>query len=198
MNFRKYRFCILLLLIIPYTSQAQFLSQKDKYWIYRERLKNFMVRSQGTAEKGRDIPASYRDKSDKLSWSDTPWMIGYWMGTLAMEYQLLRNAGFGSTSPEVMQTKEDLYGAIQSINRLDWEAEESWDDNGCNKCPNSGNIYTPCPENINGFLIADDIPMDFSEVQSIIDGLNEGLVPTRRLHGKMYFFCFYRIFNSRS
>ncbi len=139
-----------------------------------------MVRSNGAVCKGCDIPAVGRENNgtpivgaDKLGWADTPWMIGYWIGTLAMEYQLLIQSGLSSTSPQVMQTKEDLYGAIQSINRLDWEAEESW---GCSYC---GNSYTPCPGNINGFLIRDDVPTDFSQVQSIIDGLNDGLVPPR-------------------
>lgn len=156
--------------------QYSFNKEKDKYWIYRERLKNFMVRSNGTNCKGCDILAEKRDKininppkPETVSWADSPWMIGYWMGTLAMEYKLLIQSGLSTNSPEVMQTKQDLYGAIQSINRLDWEAEESW---GCSLC-GSG----PCPLNINGFMIDDDIPNDFSQVQNIIDGLNDGLVP---------------------
>ena len=172
----------ILLSVVAFSSFAQysFQREKDKYWIYRERLKNFMVSSNGTGCKGCDIPAVGRENdgtpivgTDRIGWADTPWFIGYWMGTLAMEYKLLKQSGLSSTSPEVMQTKEDLYGVIQSVNRLDWEAEESW---GCSHC---GNSYTPCPGNINGFLIADDIPNDFSQVQSIIDGLNEGLVPPK-------------------
>lgn len=172
-----------LLLVVHLTLQAQFSSQKEKYWIYRERLKNFMVSSHGAVCKGCDIPARDRKNNtvtaitgaDPLKWADSPWFTGYWIGTLAMEYKLLTDAGLSSTSTEVMQTKEDLYGAIQSINRLDWEAEVSWDNSlGCNNCNDNIN---PCIENLNGFLISDDIPMDFSQVQTIIDGLNEGLVP---------------------
>lgn len=175
----KHSLCILLLLIIPFSvySQYSFQKEKDKYWVYRERLKNFMVSSNGAAEcKGCDMPATGRDRSyldsnnqltvsPMVRWGDAPWMLGYWIGNLAMEYQLLTQSGLSSTSPEVMQTKKDLYGAIQSINRLDGEAEVSW---GC-----SGTFQ----ENINGFLLADNVPGDFSQVQSIIDGLNEGLVP---------------------
>src|SRR3989304_4246513 len=150
--------------------QYSFDKEKNKYWIYRERLKTLMV--SGNC-KGCDIPAGSRSNDDGiLSWADSPWMIGYWIGTLAMEYKLLTDAGLSSASPEVMKTKEDLYNAIQSINRLDWEAEQSW---GCSHCGN--NSVGPCPGNINGFLLNDDAPSDFSQVLSIIDGLNEGLVP---------------------
>lgn len=156
----------LLFILISLSSLGQYSFDKEKYWIYRERLKNFMVRSHGTACAGCDNPALNRQKNDVLYWGDSPWMIGYWMGTLAMEYRLLRNAGFPSSSPEVMQTKEDLYGVIQSINRLDGKAEISF------------NCATEfLPENINGFLISDDVPANFAEDQSIIDGLNDGLVP---------------------
>lgn len=184
----KFFFTFTLFTVISTSSIAQFSihKEKNKYWIYRERLKNFMVFGKGTSCKGCDIIADKRDKKEdgapfesRLSWNDSPWFIGYWIGTLAMEYQLLTNSGLSSTSPEVMQTKEDLYGAIQSINRLDWEAEESW---GCSNCIDPDepeHIYFPCPGNINGFLIVDDVPSDFSQAQDIIDGLNEGLVPPR-------------------
>ncbi|MGB4850610.1 MAG: PKD domain-containing protein [Saprospiraceae bacterium] len=163
---------------ISFSSFAQysFQKEKEKYWVYRERLKNFMVRSHGGVCKGCDIIANGRDNYnpdvDVINWADTPWFIGYWIGTLAMEYQLLTAAGLSSTSIEVMQTKEDLYAAIQSINRLDWEAEISW---GCSQC--GGNPASPCPQNLNGFILDDDIPSDFSQIQSIVDQLNEGLVP---------------------
>lgn len=176
----------ILLSIVAISSFAQysFQKEKDKYWIYRERLKNFMVRYNGTVCKGCDILAEGREKTSrdqygnetgpaKLDWADTPWFIGYWVGTLAMEYKLLKSACDQGNSEEACaqldKTREDIYGAIQSINRLDWEAEESW---GCSSCSDG-----PCSANINGFLIRDDIPSDFSQVPSIIDQLNEGLVP---------------------
>lgn len=168
----KYIFCIILtLFFLPSFGQYSFNKEKDKYWIYRECLKNFMVTGNC---KGCDIPSQKRDKAsppkiETLSWADSPWMIGYWMGTLAMEYKLLIQSGLSSNSPEVMKTKQDLYRAIESVNRLDYEAEVSW---GCSPCG-----YSPCLQNINGFLLNDDVPCDFSQLQHIIDGLNDGLVP---------------------
>ena len=49
--------------IISFSSfgQYSFDKEKDKYWIYRERLKNFMVSSNGVVCKGCDIIADSRD-----------------------------------------------------------------------------------------------------------------------------------------
>lgn len=177
-------FLFLLISSSSVNAQYYFPKEKAKYWLYRERLKNFMVRSNGETCVGCDIPAVTKDAvgtaivgPDKIGWADTPWFLGYWMGTLAMEYQLLTNAGYSSTSPEVMQTKADLYGAIQAANRLDYEAEESWSRGINPACSPCGNQYQPCKANLNGFLLDDDIPSNFAQVQSIIDQLNGGLVP---------------------
>ncbi|HKZ67901.1 MAG TPA: hypothetical protein VJ111_16155 [Chitinophagaceae bacterium] len=63
----KHSFYLLLLLIIPISVPAQysFQKEKDKYWIYRERLKNFMVSSNGTVCKGCDIPSDSRGDGKK-------------------------------------------------------------------------------------------------------------------------------------
>ena len=93
---RNFIICISFL-IISFSSFAQydFYKEKGKYWVYRERIKNFVVSGDC---KGSGIPANGRDNgiADKdhindgmLGWSDSPWDIGYWMGTLAMEYDLL-------------------------------------------------------------------------------------------------------------
>ena len=119
---------------------------------------------------GYDIPARKRNADDEIVWSDEARMIGYYISTLAMEYDLLVKSGFASNSPEVMQTKKELFFAIEAINRLDWEAEQSWN---CSECIGSG--Y--CPENINGFMIRDDVPDYFAINQMYIDKLNESWMP---------------------
>ncbi len=115
---------LFLLLILLYCN-AQY-ANLEKYWIYRERLKDFMV---GSGDKGCSIPFN-RDPGDSssnnepyIATGDAPWMIGYWIGTLALEYDMLSHNGYN-----VSQTKQDLYYAIEAINRLDYEAEISW---GC-------------------------------------------------------------------
>jgi hypothetical protein len=170
-------FFLVLISALPANAQYSFPKEKAKYWLYRERLKNFMVRSNGVAVcRGCDILANNRGANDPpdldlVEWADTPWFVGYWIGTLAMEYQLLINSGLSDSSPEVMQTKADLYGAIQSINRLDYEAEESW------HCPPCNTSTYPCPTYLNGFLLNDNIPSNFAEALSIIDQLNGGAIP---------------------
>ncbi|MBN2728906.1 MAG: T9SS type A sorting domain-containing protein [Bacteroidales bacterium] len=149
---------------------AQFQYNKEKYWIYKERLKNYMITTEDISEKGFDIPGRSRTLDDQVMWSDEAWMISYYIATLAMEYDLLIKSGLSSSSPEVMQTKKELFFAINAINRLDWEAEQSW---SCSSCTGTG--Y--CPNNINGFMIRDDVPKVFALEQAYIDKLNESWVP---------------------
>lgn len=151
------KFFLLLFLLMPSVLKAQFNTQKEKYWIYRERIKNFVVSDNC---RGCGIPARSRESIDRLNYDDPPWMIGYWLGTLAMEYRLLSNAG-----ADLTQTKKDIYYAIEAINRLDYYAEESWG----------------CAKSLNGFLIRDDVSHIFKDQivngEPVEDLLNEGLVP---------------------
>ena len=135
-----------------------FNAWKQKYWVYRERLKNFMVSN--SSQQGCSIPALGRDNSGQIGWGDSPWMMGYWVGTLAMEYKLLSHSG-----ADVSQTKEDLFNAIDAINRIDCLAEWAW---GC------GN-YDCVPQQLNGFMIRDDVP-NFLHT-TIEDQFNQGWVP---------------------
>ena len=144
----------LFFLLVPFSVFSQFNTQKEKYWIYRERLKNYLVRS---------IPANSRGNDGVLDWGDSPWMIGYWVGTLAMEYNLLTNAcNSGSTDACSLlnQTKQDLYDALEAINRLDYNAETSWG----------------CSASLNGFLMRDDVPANIPQNLNSVDWLNESWV----------------------
>jgi len=151
---------IFLLLLIPFSLSGQpcppndpdhFCVQKEKYWIYRERLKDYMI--SGTAE-GNDIPAVSREAPtsairDRMNWNDSPWFISYWMGTLAMEYDLLVKSN--APASQISQTQQDLFNAIEAVNRLDFEAES----------PNP--LGWNCGSSLNGFSIDDDVPNDFHQ-----------------------------------
>lgn len=145
---------VTLLVFFNSNSRAQPL---EKYWVYRERLKNFMV---STISDGGGIPAGSRALNTpgppSLNWADAGWQIGYWIGTLAMEYKLLSDNG-----KDLSQTRSDLYHALYSIGRLDQNAEEVWE---CD----------PAIPPRNGFLLRDDVPSDFV---NYADQLNECLVP---------------------
>jgi len=118
----------------------------EKYWIYRERLKDYMIN--GTAQ-GCVIPSQSRSSPAPglMHWNDSPWFIGYWIGTLAMEYDLLVKSN--APALQISQTKQDLYNAIETVNRLDFEAESplAWN----------------CGASLNGFTISNDVPDDFHQ-----------------------------------
>ncbi len=164
----------LYILIIIFCSisvaKAQFEEQKERYWIYHERLNNFMIATDNSEGLGEVITARRREVNDMVFYSDEPWMISYRIATLAMEYDLLTRSGLSLDGPEINEVKKELYYAINTINRLDWEAEQTWD---CSECVADG--Y--CPENINGFLIRDDVPGTYATNQFYIDMLNDSWVP---------------------
>lgn len=55
-----------------------------------------------------------------MDWSDSPIKIGYWIGVLAMEYDMLKKNGY-----DVTETKQDLFNAIESVSRLDLGVDSS-------------------------------------------------------------------------
>ncbi|MBN4062154.1 MAG: hypothetical protein COA57_13430 [Flavobacteriales bacterium] len=157
----------ILLLFIPLSLLSQWNIRQEKYWIYRERVKNFVVSEQC---QGCGIPANNRNINSStlpadnsfMEFGDAAWNIGYWIGTLAMEYKMLTDAG-----ADVTQTTKDLYWALKAINRIDFYAEgdDSWD----------------CTKQLNGFMIRDDVDSDFPSIvlnnKPVNDLLNESWVP---------------------
>ena len=97
---------IILVSIFLTTSSAYAGGPADnmqKYWIYRERVKNFMFEGNGN---GSGLVLGDRDKSI-LGSGDEPWQLGYYIASLAMEWKLLHDHGFSTA-----QTEKDLYFAI--------------------------------------------------------------------------------------
>src|SRR4051812_40032106 len=93
----------------------------QKYWVYRERLKNFVT--VGDCQ-GCSLPASKRGGSNsgevnRISYPDETCRLGLYIGLLACEYKLLKNTG----DPFLAQTKKELFFALQAFNRLDHSAE---------------------------------------------------------------------------
>lgn len=128
----------------------------DKYWHYRYRLVNyFMVVGDGP---GESLPASIRNKWQfgALGWDETPRYMGWYLGVLATEYRLLANNG-----QDLNQTKKELYYALKSLERLDKKAEPAYN--------------ASYPENLNGFLIIDDVDANFVAAHS--SELNKDLPP---------------------
>lgn len=175
-------FCMLFKIgLMAQTPQANL----EKYWIYRERLKNYVVSGEC---QGCGLPAISRQGArssdpDILSFNDETTMLGIYIGMLACEYKLLHDAG----DPFLPQTQNDLHAALQAFNRLDNTAE-AWKrvTNG-NTGPvlTNGYIYSagfnPQSGDLNGFFIRDDVSSDFPEVKNFgnrtANLLSNSLVP---------------------
>lgn len=129
----------------------------QKYWHYRYRLLNyFMVVGEGA---GKSIPADIRNwngtssnTSQTLRWGEEPVYLGYYLGVLATEYKMLSMSALNTD-----QTLTELYYALKAVERLDYQAESSWN----------------MPNTIDGFIIRGDIPGTF--VQDNFAMLNQDI-----------------------
>jgi hypothetical protein len=118
---KKYLF-LLLLLVKSVCLLAQ-TPQDDlkKYWYYRERLVHDFLKP-GIGQ-GHSIPAGVRwhQNQPQLLWGDETVELGWYIGVLATEYKLLQLNGQSTT-----KTKQELYYALETFNRLDYTAESYW------------------------------------------------------------------------
>jgi hypothetical protein len=148
---------VVLFLITTSHLYAQSFDQNlQKYWIMKERFKNFCV--VGDCQ-GCSIPAESRDVSNLFHYRDATISLGFYIGRLATEYKLLKDAG---ETAALQETSRELYYALSAFNRLDYKAEYYWK-------LNSG--VTPAisySTDLNGFYIRDDIPADFGN--EIVNG----------------------------
>ncbi len=119
-----------------------------KYWFYRTKLVNdFMLVGTG---QGMSLPFNRRGKdahssgfhSATLEVGDEISTLGYYIGVLATEYKLLIDNG-----QDITKVNHELFCALNAVNRLDYNAENA--------------LYGSCPNNLNGFLMRDDIPTYF-------------------------------------
>lgn len=123
-----------------------------KYWTMRERFRKYYV-SLGKDE-GQGIPATKRQTGDYsgnrcnslhstssgwMSWGDATSYLGDYMCTLATEYALLTQEGKSTKA-----TLNELYYAINALDRLDGFAEPTFSSNNL-------------PTDYNGFFLRDDV-----------------------------------------
>lgn len=151
----------------------------QKYWKHKERLKNFAVvgdcQGCSIAAGGRLIQIS--SESGKLDWSDNLLRDGIYIGMLAMEYKLLTDHPTAANQQQLNRTKEELFYAIEALNRLDKMAEYWWRYYYLEQGVNAQSL----PSDLNGFMIRDDVPADFGDKfyngDFIENQLNASLVP---------------------
>jgi hypothetical protein len=158
--------------LLTFVAEAQNIQVHNKYWYYRTRLRNdFMKVGLGT---GCSIPMEERgvyyqpygpfgqqyganshpfDFSDPNSgtnakWGDAMGELGYYIGTLAMEYHLLVK-----NNQETDSVRYELYCALEALNRIDYNAEYSYSQ--------AINFTTYFQNSFNGFMLRDDVPSNF-------------------------------------
>jgi hypothetical protein len=149
------------LTIVSY-SQNTDLDLHHKYWYYKARFNNDFIKIGHDADgHGQSIPFgqrefisnfSYNTPSNILKAGDASGQLGLYVAVLATEYRMLKDKG-----QDVSVVKNELFCALNAINRIDYFAEEiiSFSQHPGN--PNS----TPLSPNLNGFFVRDDIPADF-------------------------------------
>ncbi len=142
---------ILIITIILFSITAQGYSQSkeknlEKYWYYRERLKNFVKVSSFYHEQGTNLPAARISESGTdIHWDDGNGTFSHYIGMLATEYKLLK-----TYNQDYTQTVKDLYYALKTFDRLDAQAEMYYRDPQVNQS-----------SDLNGFFIRSDITPDF-------------------------------------
>jgi hypothetical protein len=162
------KFAITLLLIffnILFVNAKDIDNNLDKYHHYRERLLNeFIVVSPNVEQFGVNIPAVDRklDSADNvkwISWSDGNSNFHHWLGILATEYRLLKN-----NKQDYQQTLALLTYTMLALERLDLYAEYLLRKHHNKYLVHEGDTlydYLLLPEDINGFLLRDDVSLGF-------------------------------------
>jgi hypothetical protein len=112
---------ILLYLLVPIGAIAQSTSENlQKYWYYRERLRQNFVVVSANNEPGSNIPADYISLSkNEIGWDDGNMSLSHYIAVLATEYRLLKD--YGQTNYQT--TINELYYALKALDRLDLSAE---------------------------------------------------------------------------
>jgi len=153
----------------PCSTPAQNL---QKYWEYRERLKDFVVVG---SDSGCSLISPDRTNG-QVRYQDEPTPLGYYIGVLASEYYLLdTQAKDTASASQKARTLEELYYALAAAVRLDQNAEAYW------RHYDSGLVYKVRGGDLNGFMIRDDISSNFlndwENGDYVENDLNKGLSP---------------------
>jgi hypothetical protein len=163
----KYLIVLLLIYLAPSIYAQNTADNLDKYWTYRDQLrKKFLKVGNGP---GESLPMSARsigfpyfggdNLTSRVYWQDTDIYLGHYLSVLAAETKLLLNAYNGNTDisekqlilAQLEQSKNELYYAIQTVNRLDLWAENYLSENSDALSSND----------INGLILRDDVHNQF-------------------------------------
>ena len=127
----------------------------SKYQALRSRFTSDFVRV--GSDPGDSIPASNRHATDTyIRWGDATIRLGWYLGLLATEHALLSDPatypGFArGDGGDLAETERELFFALNALERLDKQAEPSFD--------------PPCDQTskTDGFFIRDDVPATYHQ-----------------------------------
>lgn len=129
------------------------MNLENKYWKYKERLNKFFIAIDDYNNQGANLPASSRHiwgKDSKIiSWGDTIINMSYYLMYLATEYKILKE----KNDIRYKNSINHFYLGLQSLKRLDTAAEREY--------RKKYNIKSSNKDDLNGFMIRDDIDRDF-------------------------------------
>ncbi|MDD3685790.1 MAG: hypothetical protein PHE56_03385 [Bacteroidales bacterium] len=138
------------------------VSLSEKYVLYRNRLlQEWIMISSDVEQFGVNIPAVDR-RLDTLgnvawvSWSDGNSNFNHWLGILATEYRLLKN-----NNQDYQETLAMLLYSMIALERLDLYSEYTLRKHHNTEPGISDSDLVKYPDDINGFLIRDDVSLGF-------------------------------------
>jgi hypothetical protein len=144
------------MLMVTISSFSQSQQQNlDKYWSYRDRLREkFVFISSNVEAAGVNIPASARNYTDKVvEWGDANMNMSHYLGVLVTELWLLKQNG-----QDYSQTLQELYLAMLAMERLDAWSEAHW------RYRSNPNSWFRNDADINGMHLRDDVTSNFWDV----------------------------------
>jgi len=160
----KKSFFILLMFLCEIAFSQDIASIHERYEIYRSRLLDeWMVTSENVEQFGVNIPAMDRRIDDKgnviwVSWSDGNANFNHWLGILSTEYRLLKDNG-----QDYNETLKMLVYTMMAIERLDLYSEYALRCHHGLVSPDTSLVseMIKYPDDINGFMIRDDVSLGF-------------------------------------
>lgn len=162
MKFKIINILFLVIFATSYTFANITDSLNSKYINYRNRLLNeWVIISSDVEQFGVNIPAVDRrlDKAGNISWvswSDGNSNFNHWLGLLSTEYRLLKN-----NNQDYQETLSMLFYAMIALERLDLYSEYTLRKYHKTEPNKSDFELIKYPEDINGFLIRDDVSLGF-------------------------------------
>ncbi|MDA3930428.1 MAG: T9SS type A sorting domain-containing protein, partial [Prolixibacteraceae bacterium] len=131
-------FLLFIAMVMNMFGQANDAANLEKYWYYRQRLKDNFLFLSNTNEAGSNIPVDrivpnvqYVNGNvevaeiQEIEWDDCNGALPYYIMLLATEYKLLKKYAYAipANTTAAAQTLSELNNAIKALKRLDLEVD---------------------------------------------------------------------------